>query len=144
MRTLQRALRLVLNLPFMVRAFSRLPDATNSRNWVQVAEILEALHNRGLGSDDTHHRLGCAYVMLERWQEACSEFEQIRRSLPNERDESRRLFNYSLALCCSSRQKEAIGVIDAVSGEWPVHMRKKVEQLRQHLREGNVPPPSVQ
>ena len=78
--SLLKALRAIPHIPFMVRRFSRLADATAAQDWNYVAATLEELHAKGLNSDDTHFRLACAYCMLERWDPAIAEFERIRRS----------------------------------------------------------------
>jgi len=129
----------------MVRAFSRLADATSQQDWRAVASTIEELHAKGLDSDDTHHRLGCAYAMLERWPEATREFEAIKSDLPKPRENARRFFNYALALAMTGRKDESLGVLQSsLAGEPSSALQAKSEQLVQHLREGNVPPPAVQ
>jgi tetratricopeptide (TPR) repeat protein len=134
------------HLPFMVSAFSRVADATSRRDWTTIVSTIEELHAKGLDSDDTHYRLGCAYAMLGKWTEAVRQFEAIKSALPKPRDNARRFFNYALALTLMGRRDESLGVLRSSSSiaDWPAALRAKAEQLMQHLKEGNVPPPDVQ
>ncbi len=135
----------LLNLPMLVRTFSRLSDATSAQDWPRIVDLIEPLHEKGFDSDDSRYRLACAYAMLGRWNEAIPEFESIWSQLPKPKDEARRLFNYALALTLKDRRDEAAGVLESCAGfEWPPHLGGKVQQLADHLRDNNVPPPSIQ
>jgi tetratricopeptide (TPR) repeat protein len=140
-----KALRAIPHIPFMVRRFSRLADATAAQDWNYVAATLEELHAKGLNSDDTHFRLACAYCMLKRWDPAVAEFERIRSELPSSKENARRYFNYALALSKIGRKDESLGTLESAGvPAWPPHLRVKGEQLLKHLKEGSVPPPNVQ
>jgi len=144
MSRLRKVLVLVKNMPFMLRGFFRLSEITNAGNWEEVVDFLEEMHTRQLDSDDTHYRLGCAYVMLGKWHEAVREFEQIKKPLPEPKDDTRRYFNYALALTMVGRKDESMGVLEAAGlPRWRPELRGKGEQLLQHLRGGDVPPPGV-
>lgn len=135
----------LLNLPMLVRTFSKLSGATSAQDWPKIVELIEPLHEKGFDSDDSHYRLACAYAMLGRWKEAIPEFESIRSQLPKPKDEGRRLFNYALALALEDRCDEAAGVMESCENfDWPRHLRGKVQQLSRHLRDKSVPPPRVQ
>jgi tetratricopeptide (TPR) repeat protein len=144
-KKLIRALRAIPHIPFMVRRFSRLADATTAQDWNYVAATLEELHAKGLNSDDTHFRLACAYCMLERWDPAVAEFERIRLELPSSKENARRYFNYALALSKIDRKDESLGTLESAGiPAWPSHLRVKGGQLLKHLKEGSAPPPDIQ
>jgi tetratricopeptide (TPR) repeat protein len=129
----------------MVRAFSRIADATKRQDWIVIISTIEELHSRGLDSDDTHYRLGCAYSMLENWNDAVIQFEAIKSELPEARENARRLFNYALALNMVGRPVESLGMLKSeVTDKWPPALRGRADQLVQHITERNVPRPGVQ
>lgn len=131
-------------MPFLLLSFWRLSAETNAGNWNRVVSLLEEVHARGPDSDDTHHRLGCAYVMLEKWEEAVREFEAIKEALPQTREDTRRYFNYALALAMVGRKNESLGVLESSGVErWRPDLREKGDQLFRYLREGGAPPPGV-
>jgi tetratricopeptide (TPR) repeat protein len=142
---LLKALRAIPHIPFMVRRFSRLADATAAQEWSDVATTLEELHARRLDSDDTHFRLACAYSMLERWDPAVSEFEKIEFELPSSKENARRYYNYALALSMIGREDESLEILESAGVRaWPPHLRAKGKQLLKHLKEESVPPPNIQ
>lgn len=139
-----RALRAIPHIPYMVRSFSALAEATRAQDWATVVKILEGMHSRGLDSDDTHFRLGCAYAMQERWTEAVGEFEALRTDPRDARERARKYFNHCFALTMIGRREESLGILQSATiSEWPPHLRSKGKDLLKHLQDGSAPLPRI-
>ncbi len=88
-------------------------DARREDRWSDVARLIEQMHRTNWENDNSHYLLGCAYVALERWQEAVCELDLIASPLTRDEDEQARCLNHALALSQTGRSREALGMLPA-------------------------------
>lgn len=127
------------NMPFLARSYWVISAATPQHEWDVIVRIFEEMHERGLDSDDTHYRLGEAFFMMERWQEAAAEFRAIERTLPDREQNERRSLNQAFALAKLGQNRAALSVLRATLGEeWSLERREKRDRLIEYLTERDV------
>lgn len=139
-----RRLARLSHLPALVWNWWKALSALDQRDWEAAIRYLGALHARGLGDNDSHFRRGWALAMLERWNEAILEFEQISGGLDKPSMQACFVFDHCLALAHVGRFEEAGRMLAACRRmTWPPHVHDSVQQLDRYIRRQSTDPPRL-
>ena len=130
MNRIQWIIKKLCHPPLLIRTFWTAEKAVEEKDWEKLIDLSKKLHQKGFCLDQTRFWLGCAYLHLNRNEEALNEFDKIEGKLDTIEEEVSRYWNHTLALYRAGRFEECYELLmQKIDPYWPTKTYNKARNF---------------